>query len=237
MCGRFRQTRSAKSLAQQFNAGLLDALNDFDILPRVNIAPTQPVVVVKQTKGKPRTITIMRRGLIPAWAKDQSIGNKTINARSESVETTISFSDSSRSRRCLIPADGFYEWKKTGKVRQPYCFEVGEGELFAFAGLWDTWKNPKAETIESCTILTTTSNELVEKIHGRMPVIVPADKYNLWLDPEVEDFEAVKEILKPYEANAMRQYPVSPKLNSSNNESATLALPIDETEFQKDLFK
>ncbi len=237
MCGRFRQTRSAKILERQFNAGLLEALNDFDILPRVNIAPTQPVVVVKQTKGKPRTITIMRWGLIPAWAKDQSIGNRTINARSESVESTISFSDAARLRRCLIPADGFYEWKKTGKVRQPYCFEVGEGKLFAFAGLWDIWKNPKGETIESCTILTTTSNELLANIHDRMPVIVPAHKYDLWLDPEVEDFKAVKEILKPYDASSMRQYPVSPKLNNSNSESAILALPTAEAEFQKDLFK
>jgi putative SOS response-associated peptidase YedK len=207
MCGRFRQTRAAKILEQQFNAGLLDALNDFDILPRVNIAPAQPVVVVKQAKGKPRTITMMRWGLIPAWAKDQSIGNKTINARSESVETTASFSDSARSRRCLIPADGFYEWKKTGKVRQPYCFQVGEGELFAFAGLWDTWKNPQGETIESCTILTTDANDLVSNVHGRMPVIVPPEKYELWLNPDMEDFEAVKGILKPYDPTTMHSYP------------------------------
>src|SRR6185437_200102 len=126
MCGRFRQTRSAKFLERQFNARLIDALNDFDILPRVNIAPTQPVVAVKQSKGKPRTITMTRWGLIPAWAKDPSIGNRTINARSETVDSTISFGDSVRSRRCLIPADGFYEWKKSGKVRQPYCFEVGK---------------------------------------------------------------------------------------------------------------
>src|SRR6185437_11609314 len=228
MCGRFRQTRSAKFLERQFNARLIDALNDFDILPRVNIAPSQPVVAVKQSKGKPRTITMMRWGLIPAWAKDPSIGNRTINARSETIDNTISFSDSVRSRRCLIPADGFYEWKKSGKVRQPYCFEVGEGELFAFAGLWDTWKNPQGETIESCTILTTTPNELLADIHDRMPVIIPPDKYDLWLDPDVEDFEAVKEVLRPYDANSMRQYPVSPKLNDVNNENIELALPIED---------
>ena len=113
-------------LERQFNSELIDALSDFDVLPRVNIAPTQPVVVVKQSKGKPRIITMMRWGLIPAWAKDPGIGNQTINARSETIDSTVSFSDSVRSRRCLIPADGFYEWKKSGKVRQPYCFEVGK---------------------------------------------------------------------------------------------------------------
>ncbi len=226
MCGRFRQTRSAKFLERQFNSELIDALSEFDVLPRVNIAPTQPVVVVKQSKGKPRVITMMRWGLIPAWAKDPSIGNRNINARSETIYSTISFSDSVRSRRCLIPADGFYEWQKSGRVRQPYCFEVGEGELFAFAGLWDTWKNANGETIESCTILTTASNEMVGNIHDRMPVIVPPEKYHLWLNPEVEDFEAVKDILKPYDASLMRQYPVSPKLNNANNEDTECAAPI-----------
>ena len=237
MCGRFRQTRSAKFLERQFNAELIDSLNDFDLLPRVNIAPTQPVIAVKQAKGKPRTITTMRWGLIPAWAKDPSIGNRTINARSETIDSTTSFSDSVKSRRCLIPADGFYEWKKSGKVRQPYCFEVGEAELFAFTGLWDRWKNPKGETIESCTILTIASNELLVDIHDRMPVIVPRDKYDLWLDPDIEDFEAVKEILKPYDASLMRQYPVSPKLNNPKNEAPELASRVViEYPIQENLF-
>jgi putative SOS response-associated peptidase YedK len=180
---------------------------------------------------------MMRWGLIPAWAKDASVGNRNINARSETLTEKISFSDSARSRRCLIPSDGFYEWKKSGKVRQPYCFEVGEGELFAFAGLWDTWKNPKGEAIESCTILTTTPNELLTDIHDRMPVIVPPDKYELWLDPDVEDFDAVKEILKPYNANLMRQYPVSQRLNNANNEDPECAAPISLTvPSRKELF-
>jgi putative SOS response-associated peptidase YedK len=227
MCGRFRLTRSEKFLAQQFEAESLMALNEFDDLPRYNIAPTQPVVTIRQDKGKAkRRITTMRWGLIPAWAKDASVGNRTINARSETVTNTLSFSDAMRSRRCLIPADGFYEWKKSGKVRQPYCFEVNEGELFAFAGLWDTWKNPKGETIESCTILTTTANDLVSALHDRMPVIVPPEKYALWLNPEIEDFGAVREILKPYDASAMRQYPVDQRINNVANDDEASAAPI-----------
>jgi putative SOS response-associated peptidase YedK len=119
--------------------------------------------------------------LIPSWAKDMSIGNKTLNARSESVTTTPAFRDSILTKRCLIPADGFYEWRKMGSVKQPYCFEVGEGEVFALAGLWDQWTSPDGEIIESCTILTTTPNSLVADLHDRMPVIVPPAKYNLWL--------------------------------------------------------
>jgi putative SOS response-associated peptidase YedK len=125
----------------------------------------------------------MRWGLIPSWAKDMSIGSQTINARSETLTTKLSFSDAVRYRRCLIPADGFYEWKRMGKTRQPYMFEVGKRELFAFAGLWDRWKNPEGKIIESCTILTTTPNVLLADIHDRMPVIIPPDKYDLWPTP------------------------------------------------------
>src|SRR5271166_2083193 len=143
MCGRFRQTRSQKQLEERFQAE-----GEVEVIPRFNIAPTQPVVTVRQEKGKAsRRLSPMRWGLIPSWAKDMSYGNKTINARSETLTTTLSFSESVRSKRCLIPADGFYEWKKTGGIRQPYCFEVGDGELFAFAGLWAEWKNPQGERI------------------------------------------------------------------------------------------
>src|SRR2546429_3800940 len=120
--------------------------------------------------------TTMRWGLIPSWAKDMSIGNRTLNARSETGTTTPAFRDSILTKRCLIPADGFYEWRKIGSVKQPYCFEVGEGEVFAFAGLWDEWRSPDGEIIESCTILTTGPNVLVADLHDRMPVIVTPDK-------------------------------------------------------------
>jgi putative SOS response-associated peptidase YedK len=222
MCGRFRQTRSQKQLEESFQAE-----GDIEVVPRYNIAPTQPVATVRQERGKPsRRLTNMRWGLIPSWAKDMSIGSQTINARSETLTSKLSFSDAVRYRRCLIPADGFYEWKRTGKTRQPYMFEVGERELFAFAGLWDRWKSPEGKIIESCTILTTTPNALLADIHDRMPVIVQPDKYDLWLDPEVEDFEAIRAILQPYDASQMRHYPVSPRVNSVQNEDAECASPI-----------
>ena len=223
MCNRYRLTHSKQYLAERFQA----ADDEIEERPRYNIAPTQQVLTVRKEQGKKvRQFTTMRWGLIPSWAKDMSIGNKTLNARSESVTTTPAFRNSILTKRCLIPADGFYEWRKMGSVKQPYCFEVGEGEVFALAGLWDRWTSPDGEIIESCTILTTTPNSLVADLHDRMPVIVPPDKYNLWLDPDVTDFEAICDILKPYDANLMRRYAVSMKLNNSKLDFAESALPI-----------
>ena len=224
MCGRFRQTRSQKLLEERFQA---ESEGEIETGPRYNIAPTQPIVTVRHERGKSkRRLSTMRWGLIPSWAKDIHSRCQTINARSESVTERLSFSDAVHYRRCLIPADGFYEWKVTGKTRQPYMFEVGERELFAFAGLWDRWKSPEEKIIESCTVLTTTPNTLLADIHDRMPVIVPPDKYDLWLDPEIEDFEALRVILQPYDASQMRHYPVSLRVNSVQNEDAECASPI-----------
>jgi putative SOS response-associated peptidase YedK len=227
-------THSKQYLAERFQA----TGDEIEDRPRYNIAPTQRVLTVRNEQGKKvRHFTTMRWGLIPSWAKDISIGNKTLNARSESVTTTPAFRNSILTKRCLIPADGFYEWRKMGSVKQPYCFEVGEGDVFALAGLWDQWTSPDGEIIESCTILTTTPNSLVADLHDRMPVIVPPDKYDLWLDPDVTDFKAIRDILKPYDANLMRLYPVNRKLNYSNNDDAesasriTLDIPTQEPLF------
>jgi len=212
-------THSKQYLAERLQAG-----DEIENRPRLNIAPTQPVVTVRRELGKKtRKFTTMRWGLIPSWAKDMSIRTQTLNARSETVTTKPAFREPILTKRCLIPADGFYEWKKTGSVKQPYCFEVGEGELFALAGLWDQWKSPEGQIIESCTILTTTPNSLVEDMHDRMPVIVPPDKYDVWLDPDVNDFEVIRDILKPYDVNLMRRYPVSRKLNNSKIDDAESA--------------
>ena len=136
-----------------------------------------------------------------------------------------------------MPADGFYEWRKMGSVKQPYCFEVGDGDLFALAGLWDEWTSPDGEVIESCTILTTVPNSLVSEVHDRMPVIVPPDKYDLWLDPDITDFEAIREILKPFDPGLMRRYPVSTRLNNSRNDDAESAAPVTlDTPSQNKLF-
>jgi len=222
VCNRYRLTHSKRYLAERFQAW--DEIED---APRYNIAPTQPVLTGRREQGKKtRKFTTMRWGLIPSWARDMKIGNQTLNARSETVTTTPSFRDSILTKRCLIPADGFYEWRAMGSVKQPFCFEVGEGDLFALAGLWDQWKSPDGEIIESCTILTTTPNSLVADMHDRMPVIVTPDKYEVWLDPDVNDFDAIRDILKPYDADQMRRYPVSTKLNNSQNEGAESATPV-----------
>lgn len=226
MCNRYRLTHSKEYLAERFQAE--DESGQIEDRPRFNIAPTQPVLTVRKEQGKKvRHLTTMRWGLIPSWAKDMSIGTKTLNARSETVTTTPAFRESILAKRCLIPADGFYEWKKMGSVKRPYCFEAGEGEVFALAGLWDEWTSPDGEIIESCTILTTSSNFLVEDLHNRMPVIVRPDKYDLWLDPDVSDFESIRDILKPYDGNLMRRYPVSRKLNNSKNDDVESASRID----------
>jgi len=222
MCNRYRLTRSQRNLAERFQAW-----GEIDDTPRYNIAPTQPVLTVRREQGqKVRRFTTMRWGLIPHWAKDASIGTRTLNARSETITKTPAFRDSILTKRCLIPADGFYEWRAMGRVKQPFCFEVGDGDVFALAGLWDEWKSPDGEVIESCTILTTIPNSLVADVHDRMPVIVPADKYEVWLDPDVTDFEAIRDILKPYDAEQMRRYPVSTKLNNSRNEGADSAARV-----------
>lgn len=223
MCNRYRLTHSKPYLAERFEAPG-DAIDD---QPRYNIAPTQAVLTVRKKDGqKSRQFTIMRWGLIPYWAKDMSIGTRTLNARSETITKMPAFRESILTKRCLIPADGFYEWRKMGSVKQPYCFEVGDGEVFALAGLWDEWTSLDGEVIESCTILTTEPNSLVSDLHDRMPVIVPPDKYDLWLDPDIADFEAIREILKPYDPELMRRYPVSTRLNNSTNDDAESAAPV-----------
>jgi putative SOS response-associated peptidase YedK len=234
VCNRYRLSRPKQDVADHFDAPE-EELQDG---PRYNIAPTQPVVTVREVEGKKsRHFTMMRWGLIPSWAKDMSIGNRTLNARSESVQTTASFRESLLKRRCLIPADGFYEWRKMGSVKQPYCFEVGNGEVFALAGLWDRWTPPNGEAVESCTILTTAPNSVVADLHDRMPVIVPPENYDRWLDPDVTKFGAIRDILKPYDASLMRRYPVSTKLNNSKNDDAESAKRITlETPNQEPLF-
>ena len=169
----------------------------------------------------------MRWGLVPSWAKDPSIGYKTINARAETVANTPSFREPFKSQRCLIPADGFYEWQRNGKTKQPYCFEVNDSELFAFAGLWDSWTNPHGELIESCTVLTTTPNSLLADIHDRMPVILSPDDYDLWLDPAFNDTASVSGMLRPLDSNLMRRYPVSTRVNHVVNDDADCAKPLE----------
>ena len=222
MCGRFRLSRRKQVIAERF-----DAIPDSDDwTPRYNVAPTQPIPVVRQHPNEPtRHLSQMRWGLIPSWSKDDSRAAKMINARSETVAILPAFQDSFRSRRCLIPADGFYEWQGRGPNKRPYCFEVNEGELFAFAGLWDGWKSASGQWIRSCTILTTTANAVSSAVHDRMPVILKPDDYELWLDPGMRDPLSLADMLKPFDATATRCYPVSSRVNSVSNDDPECAMP------------
>ena len=162
----------------------------------------------------------MRWGLIPSWAKDASGAARMINARSETASTKHAFRNALKSHRCLIPADGFYEWVRTGKTKQPYCFEVNDGSLFAFAGLWERWENRSGEWVKTCSILTTMPNAVTAPVHDRMPVILDPDGYQLWLDPGMTNMDAASDLLKPFDARLMRSFPVSTRINSVVNDDA-----------------
>jgi putative SOS response-associated peptidase YedK len=222
MCGRFRLSRRAQFLRDHY--GIDD---DVEWVPRYNIAPTQPVAVVRQHPKEPkRTFSSMRWGLIPYWAKDPSTGSRMINARAESAATKPAFSEPLKKRRCLIPADAFYEWQRRNDVRQPFCFTMSDDASFAFAGLWDRWTSPDGQRIETCSILTTSANALVADVHDRMPVILAPDAYDLWLDPGFSNPAALAELMKPYEAGAMRRFPVSTRLNTATNDDDSVCQPI-----------
>jgi putative SOS response-associated peptidase YedK len=229
MCGRYRLAKRKQLVEEHFDA--VDGVEDW--VPRYNIAPTQPVPVIRQNPKEPRRkVSLLRWGLIPSWAKDSSISAKMINARSETAGTTPAFRDALQSRRCLIPADAFYEWQKAGKTKQPYCFEVNDGELFAFAGLWDRWKNPSGQWIKSCSILTTMPNAVTSAVHDRMPVILDPDSYELWLDPGMTNVAAASELLKPYDARLMRCFPVGTRLNHAANDDEECSRPVELAEVQ-----
>ena len=183
-----------------------------------------------------RELSLVRWGLIPSWAKDPSVAARMINARSETAATKPAFRDALKSRRCLIPADGFYEWKKTARGKQPYCFEVRDRELFAFAGLWDRWRDASGEWLETSSILTTTPNAVASAIHDRMPVILDPDRYDLWLDPGMKDTAAASDLLKPCDAALMRCYPVSTRINRVANDDEGCARQVEVIEAQNGLF-
>jgi len=159
-----------------------------------------------------------------------------INARSETAATKPAFRDPLRFRRCLIPADGFYEWRRTGATKQPFCFEINEGDLFAFAGLWDGWRDPSGQWLKSCSILTTTPNAVTAPIHDRMPVILKKDDYDLWLDPGMTSVEAIADLLKPFDANLMRSYAVTTRINHVANDDEICSAPIVVGDTQSALF-
>src|SRR5271170_5798294 len=233
MCGRYRLSRRKQIIEEYFET----APWDDDWNPRFNIAPTQPVPVVRQHPKEPRRdLSLMRWGLIPSWAKDASGAARMINARSETAHTLPAFREAMKLRRCLVPADGFYEWQRRGSAKQPFCFEVGDGGLFAFAGLWERWRDPSGQSVKSCSILTTTPNAVTSAIHDRMPVILDPDNYDLWLDPGMRDASAASEMLKPYDARQMRCYPISTRINHVVNDDEECSAPAELTQSQAGLF-
>ncbi len=218
MCGRFTLRTPTPVLIQHFELGQIPPLP-----PRFNIAPTQSIAAVRVlAAGAERQLDLLHWGLIPSWAKEPSIGNRLINARAETLAEKPSFRDAYRKRRCLIAADGFYEWKKVGSKKQPYYITRKDQLPFAFAGLWEQWRDRtlrNAPLLESCTIITTDANELVEDLHDRMPVILEPGDFDLWLNPDEHDPKRLDPLLRPAPADGLTAYPVSPLVNRPTSDT------------------
>lgn len=214
MCGRYSLFADPLEVMERFG---LEELS-FDWQPRYNIAPGQLIPVIIAERGRKR-IGQLRWGLVPSWAKDDKSGYKMINARSETLTEKPAFRTLFVRKRCIIPADGFYEWKKTEKGKQPMRIMMQDGSLFAFAGLYDTWTGPDGQKLSTCTIITTKPNELVSDIHDRMPVILrsPQDE-QIWLDRERYDADLLESLLVPYDGQRMKAYPVSAMVGSPAND-------------------
>ena len=208
MCGRYTLTVPIDRLAAEFDLDEVRA----ELSPNFNVAPTQSVAAILAENGS-RRLETLRWGLVPSWAKDPEIGARMINARSETAPEKPSFRSAFKRRRCLIPADGFYEWKREEGGKQPFYIHMNDGRPFAFAGLWEDWNDGE---IRSCTILTTPANGLVGEVHERMPVILPAEDRDAWLDPEAETQELVS-LLRPYPGDDLETFPVSRFVNSPRN--------------------
>jgi len=226
MCGRFTLRAPASVIAAQFSLFEVPLLK-----PRFNIAPTQPVPVVRMTPQQaepPRQFVFLHWGLVPSWAADPAIGHRLINARAETAADKPSFRTALRRRRCLVVADGFYEWQTVGKRRQPMFIHLRDDRPLAFAGLWEAWEGADHSSLESCTILTTAANDLVRPIHDRMPVIVAPADYGRWLDPAVQTPEPILPLLRPYPSEPLEAYAVSTRVNSPARDEPECVQKLDD---------
>ena len=225
MCGRYTQKESLEQLLKQL--GLAKVLSR---KPRYNIAPSQMVACVRQVpENGHREMVMLKWGLIPSWAKDPSIGYKMINARAETVAEKPSFRKAFKRQRCLVLADGYYEWKREGKAKQPYYIHFKDSRPFAFAGLWERWTDKTKEDrtpIESCTIITTGANELMEPIHHRMPVILEEKSLEVWLNTEITEPAILNPLLRPYQSEDMEACPVSVMVNNPKNDRVECTEPL-----------
>lgn len=197
------------------------------MVPRYNFAPTQFVPVIRQLPEQSSSVSFLRWGLIPSWAKDKSIGNKLINARGETVHSKPSFRAAFKQRRCLILADGFYEWRAEDGAKQPYFISLKSAEPFALAGLWEQWNDGVSDVpLQTCTIITTEPNEMMSTLHSRMPVILPAERYGDWLSPANDDVDELRQMLLPFESEAMTHRPVGKAVGNPRNDDESLLAPL-----------
>jgi putative SOS response-associated peptidase YedK len=222
MCGRFTLTVNPAELQETFANYTFPA----QFAPRFNIAPTQPILAIPNDERNEADFFIW--GLIPMWAKDPSIGSRLINARAETIAEKPTFRSSLKYKRCLILADGFYEWKAGpgGKTKIPYFIHMNDRKPFAFAGLWDSWNSPDGSQVKTCTIITTEPNDLMALIHNRMPAILHPRDYAKWLDTSPQTPDMLKPLIKPYPAEMMNAYPVSTLVNKPENDTSELVVPV-----------
>ena len=221
MCGRFTRKENMKHVAELLGLPIPPPL-----APRYNIAPSQLVACVRTNPDtSEREWVELKWGLVPSWANDPSVGHKLINARGETVDEKPSFRKAFKQQRCLILADGFYEWKREGKTKQPYYISLKDNRLFAFAGLWERWEK-EDPAIESCSLITIHANNLMEPIHHRMPVILPEQVYASWLDPKLKNTVYLSGLLEPYKAEEMDAYPVSTMVNNPRNDLPECMAPL-----------
>ncbi len=222
MCGRFTLSAPAAILAELFHLVESPAW-----APRYNIAPTQPApTVVRLSNQEHRQFRLLQWGLIPSWAKDPGVGAEMINARAETAATKPAFRAAFRKRRCLVLADGFYEWQRQGRRKQPHYIQLRDGRPFAFAGLWEHWEGPDGVRIDSCTLLTTEPNDLIRQLHNRMPMILEPKDYEIWLDPDLQKADLLQPLLRPYPNEEMVAYPVSTRVNSPANDNPDCTTPL-----------
>ena len=225
MCGRFTNKAKPEQIKKEFKVG---AKNHNLYEPRFNIAPLQMIDVVFEPEGE-RIISQLKWGLVPSWSKDAPTSKGLINARAETITEKPSFREAFKSRRCIIPASGFYEWQKKGTgAKQTFYFYLKEKDVFGFAGLWEEWLDKQTgELLETCTIITTEANEVLKPVHDRMPVILKAESYDEWLDAKVKDTDKLQKFLVPYPANEMKSHPVSKSVNVPDVDSAELIVPLN----------
>ena len=220
MCGRYAFFSPAEAVKRTFALDLLPAL-----APRYNIAPTQSVPAVRVAEEGRRTLVMLHWGLVPHWAKERAIGNRMINARCETLAEKPAYREAFRRRRCLVLADGWYEWQAAPGGKLPWFVRLRDPSPIAFAGLWERWKDPAGELLESCTIVTTDASESIKKIHDRMPVVLPHQSWDRWMDPAYSDTDALSKTLGPYDPKALKAWTVSRQVNAPKNEGAKLIEP------------